>query len=165
MPEKSSLFGFPNVLELYTWTMQRFEASVSAKEQRLCRREAQPYLDQWWRETKGYQMLKLGDDPVSKTGEVIGNIIGKVAVGATTVIDRTVDRFTNPNPPEPLRNDDLLPRAQRDTRQLVKGIFSKNTLKHPIGTVLSSGVRVFGIATSALTDGAQKLGGGKNLAV
>lgn len=126
---------------------------------------AQGYIDQWQREARGYEMVKLGNDPLSKTAEIMANIVGKVGVAATTIIDRGADQLLNPNPPEPLRNDDMLPRAQRDTRQLFKSLFSENTLKHPIGTAVSSVVRVIGIGTSAVTDGLQKLGGGRNLAI
>ena len=137
--------------------------SQSAREKRLCR-QTQPYLDQWWRETQGYKMVSLGDDPISETAETVMNFVGQVGVGINTILDRTVDRLANPQRPVELAPDALLPRTQRDTIQLLKGVFSKEALKHPIGTALSSTMRVFGIGTSFLADGFQKVGGGKNLA-
>jgi hypothetical protein len=138
----------------------------SAKEERLIyEHESQPYMDQWWNETSGFQVVEPGRGPISSATTGVVNGLGKLFVGATTIIDRSIDQVTNPREPEQLRSGDLLPRTQRDTRQLLKGIFSTEALKHPIGTIIASGMRVINIGTSLVTDGVQKLGGGKNLAV
>ncbi len=133
----------------------------SAKEMRLVY-ERQPYMKQWWKETQDYQIVEPGKTISGKATTSIVNGIGKVAVGATTFLDRTVDTLMNPKRPEALRNDDLFPRTQRDLRQLFELIFSADAVKHPIGTVVSSGMRVLNATTSLATDGIQKLDGGKN---
>jgi len=135
--------------------------SWSAKESRLIH-ERQPYMGQWWGETKGFQIVEPGKTAGGKVATSAVNGVGKVLVGATTILDRGIDALTNPKPPEALRDGDLLPRTQRDVRQLFKGIFSKDAIKHPVGTVIASGMRVLNATTSLATDGIQKLGGGHN---
>ncbi len=135
----------------------------SAKEHRLIS-ERQPYMKQWWEETKGFQIVEPGTSIGGRLATSAVNTVGKLGVGLTTIVDRSVDTLANPKPPEALRDGDLLPRTQRDVRQLFAGVFSKEAIKHPIGTVISSGMRIMNATTSLVTDGVQKLGGGENIA-
>lgn len=133
----------------------------SAKEARLIY-ERQPYMGQWWEETKGFQVVEPGKTVGGKVATSTVNGVGKALVGVSTILDRGIDALTNPKPPEALREGDILPRTQRDVRQLFKGIFSKDAIDHPIGTVVASGMRILNATTSLATDGIQKLGGGHN---
>lgn len=163
--EKSKDFLFPSSAKLYNDDLMNTYFSWSAKEARLIYDiESQPYMEQWWKETKGFQVVEPGDGPISSASTAVVNGVGKLFVGATTIIDRGVDQLANPKPPEQLRDGDLLPRTQRDTRQFLKGVFTKEALKHPVGTIIASGMRVINIGTSLVTDGVQKLGGGHNRA-
>ncbi len=137
--------------------------SLSAQEHRLVYEKQPSYMRQWWEETTGYQVVEPGKTAVGKVVTSAVNAVGKAGVGATTILDRTVDAVTNPTEPEALRERDLLPRTQRDMRQLYKGIVSKNAIDHPVGTVIASGMRVLNATTSLATDGIQKLGGGRNV--
>lgn len=136
--------------------------SHSAKETRLLY-ERQPYMEQWWKETKGYQILEPGKTAGGQVVTTVVNGVGQAVVGATTILDRGVDALTNPQEPEELR-DDILPRTQRDMRQLLKGVISPEAIKHPVGTVIASGMRALNATTSLATDSVQKLGGGRNVA-
>ncbi len=142
--------------------MMNLHSLWSAKEKRLMGRNNQPYMRQWWDEAKGFQVVEPGKTAGGKVVTSTVNGIGKVVVGANTILDRTIDTFTNPQPPEPLRDDDMLPRAQRDARQLFKGIFSKDLFEHPVGTAIASTVRLINVGTSAAIDAVQKVGGGHN---
>ena len=144
--------------------MKQSNEKSSAKEARLIGLNNQPYMSQWWEETKKFQVMQPGKTVGRQVVTSAVNGVGKVFVGANTIIDRTIDTLTNPKSPEPLRNGDLLPRTQRDVRQLFNGIFSKDAIEHPVGTLVASAVRVINIGTSAITDSVQKLGGGSNVA-
>ncbi len=128
-------------------------------ESRLIHREG--YMGQWGREARDFKLV----EPGKGIGAIVTapvNLVGKAVVGATSLIDRGIDQFTNPNAPVELRSDDFLPRAQRDLRQMYEGVFSKTALEKPVGTIVSTTMRAFNVVQSATIDAVQKVLGGRN---
>jgi hypothetical protein len=141
--------------------MMNLHWSQSAREMRLIDLNKE-YVDQWWNETREFQVVEPGTSAGGKAVTSAVNGVGKILVGASTIIDRGIDTLTNPQRPQALREGDLLPRTQRDFRYLYELVMHPvEAIKHPIGTVISSGMRIMNATTSLATDGIQKLGGGK----
>jgi hypothetical protein len=73
------------------------------------------HVQQWWQETKDYNIIDKNIDSVAAD---IVNGIGKVLHGIGTVSDAAVNQMVSSKKPEALRDADMLPRTQRQVRQI-----------------------------------------------